>query len=161
MRVVRVALLLCVMLVVMAPQCSEDETRQAQPAPSPTPTEPVTLYGVVRGSPPRGMPPSETPSLGSTVPDALVALHTFSAREDAAGEVVVSTRTDSVGAYRLQAPPGTYYLAVSHAMIPYTSFTQGYMDKSFAPEDSIQTFRILEVSADQEENIIVPQRWPQ
>jgi hypothetical protein len=120
-----------------------------------------TVHGVVSGSPPKGMPPGEAPLTGSAVVGAQVALRDFSARDALAGAARVAAVTDSVGAYRLEAPAGSYFLVVSHASVPYAMYTSGYFDKNFTPADSVQAYRVLELTGDREENIVLPQAWPQ
>jgi len=164
MRVGRIMCVLAVMLVVMGLQCGQKE--EAQPVPAPAAPVRLAVHGIVRGSPPKGMPPDSPRTLGtevqgSAVANARVALRQFQARDAGAGAEIASTVTDSTGNYRLDAPPGTYFLVVSHAAIPYAMYTSGYFDKNFTPADSIHAYRVLELTAEREENIVLPQAWPE
>ena len=164
MQVVRLTLVMVVMLVVMGPQCGQKEN--AQPSQAASVPMRCAVHGIVSGSPPKGMPPASPRVLGdevhgSAVAGARVALRRFEARDAAAGPVMASAVTDSTGAYRLDAPPGTYFLVVSQAAIPYAMYTSGYFDRNFAPADSINAYRVLELTADVEENIVLPQAWPE
>ncbi len=149
-----------VLILVVAPTCSE----RGEPKRAPSPTPRVVVSGVVRGTPPRGMPPlppSSSPALGAPVRGARVSLRRFVDRDAAAGSVLASTVTDSAGAYRLEAPPGTYFLVVSHAVIPHAVFTLGYEEKNFAPSDSVNASRVVELTEDATEDFVLPQAWPQ
>lgn len=157
----RVVAAIAVVVVSMGLQCNQKQAPEQKTPVQQAPAQQPAVYGVVRGSPPKGMPPTPPAELGSTVPGAIVALRQFTAKDTVAGAEVVSTTTDSTGAYRLVAPPGTYFLTVAKAQIPYARYTTGYFDKNFAPADSVNAYRVIELSADREENLTLPQGWPE
>ena len=121
-----------------------------------------TISGIVRQSPPRGMPPRQESKPGPIVPGALVSLRQCTDKEAPAGEIVVSAVTDSTGKYDLKIESGTYFLTVTDARIPYPIFTKGYMGMSFTEADSIQFSKIVSLKdTDTILDIVMPQAWPE
>ncbi len=158
MRFVMTGVLLLGMLLVLAPQCSREESvekgveSQAKSTPA--------VFGVVRESSPKGMPPSPPTKPGRLVAGAVVDLLEFAGKEELAGPKVTGTVTDSLGSYRLQVPPGKYFLIVSKAQIRHPRYTTGYMGKNFAAEDSINVFKTVEVKEESVEiDLVLPQGW--
>lgn len=127
-----------------------------------THTPQPAISGVVRQSPPRGMPPRQETKPGPIVPGAVVSLRSCTDKEAPAGEILVSDVTDSAGKYDLKIASGTYFLTVTDARIPYPIFTKGYMGMNFTDVDSIQFSKIITLK-DTEEimDIVLPQRWPE
>lgn len=94
------------------------------------------------------------------VAGALVMLRGFRGEDQPAGPVVAATLTDSLGAYRLSAPAGTYFLLVAKAPVPHAVFTTGYRGANFAPGDSVNVSQVIHLKADTDVHLVVPQAWP-
>jgi len=146
------------MLLVLAPQCSREESVEKEVESQAKST--LAVFGVVRESSPKGMPPSPPPKPGRLVAGVSVDLLGFAGKEEPAGPKVAGSVTDRSGSYRLQVPPGKYFLIVSKAHIRYPQYTTGYMGKNFAAEDSINVFKIVEVKEESVEiDLVLPQGW--
>ena len=76
---------------------------------------------------------------------AKVALRRFRSREEKAGPLVISARTDNRGMFVLSPPPGTYFL-----VLKWTGgvITTGYDGKNFETSENIYDFRIVTVPPD-------------
>ena len=130
------------------------------------PTIEQGVYGVVRGTPYRGMPrmpPQPTERIGPLLSNITIQVREYFGKDQRAGKIVASTTTDKNGFYEIALPEGTYFLTVVDADVPYAVITTGYQGKNFLKEEKINTFVIINISSGEmiEQNLTVLQSWPE
>jgi len=136
-----------------------------------TPTIKQGVYGVVRGTPYRGMPlviepgtpPQPIEKIGPLLPNITIQIREYSEKDQRAGKIVASTTTDKNGFYEITLPQGSYFLVIVDANIDYVLFTTGYQGKNFSVDERINTYIIIHVNDNKviEQNITIPQSWPE
>jgi len=126
------------------------------------------VFGVVRGTPYRGMPtilqpdqqPQKNPKAGPILNNITVQVREYFKKNKKMGKIIASTKTNEKGFYQFNLPTGTYFLVIVNADIKYAI---RHTDKNSPKKDMINVSKLINITSGTliEQNITIPQLWPQ
>lgn len=122
------------------------------------------VYGIVRGTAYRGMPPAPHGGWskeGPVLHNVTVQVRKYFGKDQRAGDIVATT-TNERGHYEISLPEGTYFLMIVNADVKYAITTTGYQGKNFLKEEKVNLYEIINITSNTaiEKNLVVPQGWP-